>query len=189
MAAINIFFVSTCSRVLIELKRLLTILEPANSIVTLTELRVARPLSKEAIRVTESMDVTGVTLGGGGGRVCGYLTFLHLPGLNTAGLFSIKDFRSSTCMVEAIGEKTLAPLMTASRSGGNQNMNLVSVLSSKAYLSHWYSLKDSSGGKNNPSPDSSHGLLKQHLSESVVQFISRDEFKTRLVRNNKPKTS
>ena len=127
MAAINIFFVSTCFRDSIELKRLLTIFEPANSIVTLTELRVARPLSKEAIVFTQSMFVTGVTLGGAGGRVCGYLTFLHLPGLNTAGLFFIKDFRSSTLMVEAIGEKTLAPLMTASRPGGNQNMNIHSV--------------------------------------------------------------
>ena len=117
MAAINIFFVSTCSRVFIELERLLTILEPANSIVTLAELRVALPLSKETIRVTDSMGVTGVTLGSSGGGLRGYLTFLHLPGFNTAGLFYIEDFRSSTFMVEAKGEKTLAPFMAASRPG------------------------------------------------------------------------
>ena len=87
MAAINIVFVSTCSRVFIELKRLLTILEPANSIVTLTELRVALAFSKETILVTESMGVAGVTLGGGGGRVCGYLTLLDKPGFNTVGIF------------------------------------------------------------------------------------------------------
>ena len=123
MTAINIFFVSTCSRDFIELKRFLTIFEPANSIVTLTELRVALAFSKETILVTESMGVAGVTLGGGGGRLCGYLTFLHLPGFKTAGLLFIKDFGSSTMMVEAVGEKTLTPHMTASRPGRNQNIN------------------------------------------------------------------
>ena len=127
MATINIFFVSTCSRTLIELERLLTMLEPANSIITLTELRAARPLLKETIRCTDSMGVAGVTLGGGGGRVCGYLTLLDKPGFNTVGIFFIEDFRSSTLMVEAIGEKTLTPYMTASRPGGNQNMKYIFV--------------------------------------------------------------
>ena len=124
MATIDIFFMSTCSRCVIELERLLTVFKPANSIVTLTELRVARALSKETVLATESMGVAGVTLGGGGGRVRGHLTFLHLPGLNTVSIFYIEDFGSSTLMFEAKGEKTLAPLMTASRPGGNQNMKI-----------------------------------------------------------------
>ena len=127
MTTIDIFFVSTCSRAFIELERLLTVLEPANSMITLTELRAARPLSKETIRLTDSVGVAGVTLGGGGGRVCGYLTLLDKPGFNTVGIFFIEDFRSSTLMVEAIGEKTLTPFMTASRPGGNQIMNNICV--------------------------------------------------------------
>ena len=121
MTTIDIFFVSTCSRDFIELERLLTLLEPANSMITLTELRVARPLSKETILVTDSVGVAGVTLGGGGGGVCGYLTLLDTPGFNTVGIFFIEDFRSFTEVDEAEAEKTLAIFVTASRPGGNQN--------------------------------------------------------------------
>ena len=120
MTTIDIFFVSTCSRAFIELERLLTVLEPANSMITLTELRAARPLRKETIRLTDSVGVAGVTLGGGGGGLCGYLTLLDTPGFNAVGIFFVEDFRSFTLVEEAIGEKTLAILVTAS-GPGNQN--------------------------------------------------------------------
>jgi hypothetical protein len=67
VAAIDIFFVSTSSRRIIELERFLTMLEPTNTIVTLTEVWAAKSLSKEAILVTDSVGVAGVPLGGGGG--------------------------------------------------------------------------------------------------------------------------
>ena len=120
MTTIDIFFVSTCSRAFIELERLLTVLEPANSMITLTELRAARPLRKETIRLTDSVGVAGVTLGGGGGGLRGDLTLLDTPGFNAVGIFFVEDFRSFTLVEEAIGEKTLAILVTAS-GPGNQN--------------------------------------------------------------------
>ena len=92
-------------------------LEPTNTIVTLTEVWAAKSLSKEAILVTDSVGVAGVPLGGGGGGVRGDLTLLHLPGFNTLSILKIEDFGSSTLVGESETEKALAPLTAASSSG------------------------------------------------------------------------
>ena len=113
MTALNVLLISAGSRADIKPERLLTVLDPADAVEALAELRVAGTLSEEPVLLTESVLGAGVPLGGGGLGGGGHVTLLQLPLFHTGGLLPVEHLGPTTLVLDAVGEEALTPLVTA----------------------------------------------------------------------------